>query len=116
MDPVAHGPDALPAGSAVHAATRTPLDAGARLSRTHEGRCAAGLAGYGFFLRDLRHKTHSRVMDLLADRLLRHRAPPRGHPGPGEHYGPAAPTRPWDAPRHTAWATPALASALDVTL
>ena len=102
--------------AAVQTGVRPPAHAAERLRNTHIARLAAALAGYGFFLRDLAHKTHSRIMDLLAERLLQRRRLPPGHLGPHEHYGPAEPAQPWDAQRHAAWAAFALGSALDTTL
>ena len=102
--------------AAVQTGARSPAHVAERLRSTHIVRLAGALAGYGFFLRDLAHKTHSRVMDLLAERLLQSRRLPPGHQGPREHYGPAEPAQPWDAQRHAAWAAFALGSALDITL
>ena len=56
---------------ALEADDRTPEVRAYRAQLTHVGRLAGNLAWYGFFIRDLRYKTHSRVMDLLAERLLR---------------------------------------------
>ena len=90
--------------AAVQAGIRPPTEAATRLHNTHIARIAAALAGHGFFIRDLAHKTHARFMDLLAERLLYRRGPLPGHYGPHEHYGPAEPAEPWDAQRHAAWA------------
>ena len=83
--------------TAVQTGARPPTEAAKRLRNTHIARIAAALAGYGFFIRDLAHKTHARFMDLLAERLLYRRGPPPGHYGPHEHDGPAEQAEPWDA-------------------
>ena len=87
-----------------------------RLSFTHMQRLSASLGGYGFFLRDLTHKLHGRLMDLLAHRLLFHRLPAGGRQGPAERYPPAEPSLPWEPARHKAWATFAWGSPLEVAL
>ena len=102
--------------TAVQTGARPPTEAAKRLRNTHIVRVAAALAGYGFFIRDLAHKTHARFKDLLAERLLYRRGPLPGHHGPHEHYGPAEPAKPWDAQRHAAWAAFAMGSALETTL
>ena len=79
-------------------------------------RLSASLGGYGFFLRDLTHKLHGRLMDLLAHRLLFHRLPAGGRQGPAERYPPAEPSLPWEPARHKAWATFASGSPLEVAL
>ena len=47
-----------------------PIRDSDRVLHTHVGRLCRKLAGYGIFIRDLHHKTHSRLMDLLAEALL----------------------------------------------
>ena len=43
----------------VQTGVRAPAHAAERQRNTHIARLAAALAGYGFFFRDLAHKTHS---------------------------------------------------------
>ena len=103
----------------VEAVVRNPPTAptvATRLSKTHIQRLSSALGGYGFFFRDLAHKTHGRLMDLLAHRLLFHRRPGGGRQGPAERYLPPEPSLPWEPARHKAWATFAWGSPLEVDL
>ena len=79
-----------------------------RVLQTHVGRLVRKLAGYGIFIRDLHHKTHSRLMDLLAEELLSRAA----------NLLPAEPALWWAANRraHAAWSAFAMGSAVDLCL
>ena len=49
-----------------------------RLRQSHISRLCKALGGYGFYIRDLAHKLHSRTMDLLGYNVLYHRRPSGG--------------------------------------